>query len=61
MSEKLGKELRQVKREMLKAREEYRTSCLNGIPNKQLYYKIIELEAQHQMLIGLMKKYYFVK
>lgn len=61
MPEELNRELRQIKREMVKAREDYNTSVANGTPNKQMYYRIIELEVQHQMVIKLMKKYYFVK
>ena len=61
MSEELNRELKQIKRDLSKAREDYNTSVVSGIPNKKIYYKVIELEAQYQMVVKLMKKYYFVK
>lgn len=60
MSEELNKELKQINREIIKAREDYNISVESGTPNKQMYYIIIEIEAQHQMVIKLMKKYYQV-
>lgn len=61
MSEELRKELKQIEKEIVKIRKEYRESLSTGTNNKQLYYKIIELEAQSQVVIKLMRKYYFVK
>lgn len=60
MSEELNKELKQINREIIKVREDYNMSVESGTPDKQIYYKVIELEAQHQMVIKLMKKYHQV-
>ena len=61
MSEELNKEIKQINREIIKVREDYNMSVESGAPDKQMYYKVIELEAQYQMVIKLMKKYYQVQ
>ena len=59
MSEKLRKELKNINKQISEARESYRLSALNGEHDKDIYYRIVELEAQE--ITKLMKVFYYVK
>ena len=48
MSEELRKELKNINKQILEARESYKLSASNGYYNKNIYNRIIELEAQAQ-------------
>ena len=61
MSEELSKELKEINKQLVEARELYRLSALNGYYNKNIYNRIIELEAQVQEITKLMKAFYYVK
>ena len=61
MSEELRKELKNINKQISEARESYRLSALNGHYNKNIYNRIIELEAQAQEITKLMKAFYYVK
>lgn len=61
MSEELRKELKNINRQILEARESYKLSASNGYYNKSMYNRIIELESQAQEITKLMKSYYYVK
>ena len=61
MSEELRKELKNINKQILEARDSYNLSASNGYYNKSVYNRIIELEAQAQTVIKLMKRYYYVK
>ena len=61
MSEELRKELKNINKQILEARESYRLSALNGSYNKSVYNRIIELEAKAQEITKLMKAFYYVK
>ena len=61
MSEELSKELKEINKQLFEARESYRLSALNGKHDKDIYYRIVELEAQAQTVIKLMKAFYYVK
>ena len=56
MSEEFNKELKQLKREFYQIRESYLVS-----PSQNKLERMIQLEAQMQMVIKLMKKYYYIK
>ena len=61
MSEELSKELKEINKQLVEARELYRLSALNGYYNKNIYNRIIELEAQAQEITKSMKAFYYVK
>ena len=61
MSEELRKEMKNINKQILEARESYNLSASSGYYNKNIYNRIIELEAQAQTVIKLMKRYYYVK
>ena len=61
MSEELRKELKNINKQILEARESYKLSASNGHYNKIVYNRIIELEAQAQEITKLMKAFYYVK
>ena len=61
MSEELRKELKNINKQILEARESYKLSALNGHYNKNTYNRIIELETQAQEITKLMKTFYYVK
>ena len=61
MSEELRKELKNINKQILEARESYNVSASNGEHDKDIYYRIVELEAQAQTVIKLMKAFYYVK
>ena len=61
MSEELRKELKNINKQILEARESYKLSASNGYYNKNIYNRIIELEAQAQEITKLMKAFYYVK
>ena len=44
MSEELRKELKNINKQILEARESYKFSASNGHYNKNIYNRIIELE-----------------
>ena len=61
MSEELRKELKNINKQILEARESYKLSASNGHYNKSIYNRIIELETQAQEITKLMKAFYYVK
>ena len=61
MSEELRKELKNINKQILEARESYRLSALNCRYNKHIYNRITELETQAQEITKLMKAFYYVK
>jgi len=61
MSEELSKELKEINKQLFEARELYRLSALNGEHDKDIYYRITELETQAQEITKLMKAFYYVK
>ena len=61
MSEELRKELKNINKQILEARDSYNLSASNGYYNKNIYNRIIEIEAQAQTVIKLMKRYCYVK
>ena len=61
MSEKLRKELKNINKQILEARESYKLSASNGRYNKNIYNRITELETQAQEITKLMKAFYYVK
>lgn len=61
MSEELRKELKNINKQILEARELYRLSASNGHYNKNIYNRIAELEVQAQEVTKLMKAFYYVK
>ena len=61
MSEELRKELKNINKQILEARESYKLSASNGHYNKNIYNRIAELEVQAQEVTKLMKAFYYVK
>ena len=61
MSEELSKELKEINKQLFEARELYRLSALNGEHDKDICYRITELETQAQEITKLMKAFYYVK
>ena len=61
MSEELRKELKNINKQILEARESYNLSASNGYYDKNIYNRITELEAQAQEITKLMKAFYYVK
>ena len=61
MSEELRKELKNINKQILEARELYNLSASNGYYNKNIYNRITELETQAQEITKLMKAFYYVK
>ena len=61
MSEEIRKEIKEINKQLFEARESYRLSALNGEHDKDTYYRIVELEAQAQTVIKLIKAFYYVK
>ena len=61
MSEELRKELKNINKQILEARDSYKLSASNGHCSKNIYNRIIELETQAQEITKLMKTFYYVK
>ena len=61
MSEELRKELKNINKQILEARDSYNLSASNGHYNKNIYNRITELETQAQEITKLMKAFYYVK
>ena len=61
MSDELRKEMKNINKQILEARESYNLSASNGRYNKYIYNRIIELETQAQEITKLMKAFYYVK
>ena len=61
MSEELRKELKNINKQILEAREFYKLSASNGYYNKSVYNRLAALETQAQEITKLMKTFYYVK
>ena len=61
MSEEFRKEMKNINKQILEARESYKLLASNGHCSKNIYNRIIELETQAQEITKLMKAFYYVK